>query len=419
MDSWILQGGFPLITVTQDDAAGTVTLAQEAFSLTPSVDASAIGETWQVPVHMRGGLSSDAPTSRILLNGAHVTVPAPGPAGSPIVVNADAVGYYRVRYAPDNLSALAQGFHALGILERFNLLGDTWASVVAGRNDMGAFFTLAEALGDEAEPEVWAEVTGPLSFLDRVVDDDVAPVLARYTRALLHPVFDRLGWDPSPADGERTATLRAQALMALGTVGDDEDIRAEAARRHQDMVSGGARVNPELLSAVVTLVAAGGTTEQYDAFLERYRNPDTPQDEVRYLYALSAFPEPELAERTFALAMTEVRTQNAPFLIQMLLASRSHGPATWPKVTAHWDELSARLPANIFPRMLDGAKLLCRQEELAEDVRSFLATHPVPSGQRTVDQIVERLGVNVAFATRLRAGVHGALSSAIDRLAGT
>ena len=42
---------------------------------------------------------------------------------------------------------------------------------------------------------------------------------------------------------------------------------------------------------------------------------------------------------------------------------------------------------------------------LAEDVRSFLAAHPVASGQRTVDQIVERLGINVALADRLRADV--------------
>ncbi len=419
MDSWILQGGFPIITVTQDHDAGTVTLDQEAFSLTPSVDASAIGEIWQVPVHMRGGLSSDAPTTQILLTDARATVPALGPAGAPIVVNADAVGYYRVRYGADNLGALAQGFGALGTLERFNLLGDTWASVLAGRSDISAFLTLAGALGDEPEPEVWAEVTGPLSFLERVVDDDVEPTLAQYTRALLHPVLDRLGWDPGANDGQRTATLRSQILATLGTVGDDEAIRAEAARRYLAMVTGGAPVNPELLSAVVTLVAAGGGVEQYDAFLERYRNPDTPQDEIRYLYALTAFPEPELAARTFALARTEVRTQNAPFLIQMLLASRVHGPATWPLVRTHWDELAARLPANIFPRMLDGVKLLCRQEDLAEDVRSFLATHPVPSGQRTVDQIVERLGVNVAFATRLRAGVPGTLADAIDRLAGT
>ncbi len=77
----------------------------------------------------------------------------------------------------------------------------------------------------------------------------------------------------------------------------------------------------------------------------------------------------------------------------------------------------ARFPANIVPRMLDGVRLLCRDRALADDVRTFLGTHPIGSGQRTVDQIVERLGVNEAFVARL--GAAGAVvQAAVDRRVG-
>jgi puromycin-sensitive aminopeptidase len=422
MDSWILQGGFPLITVEEDDPPSTtgphrtVLLTQEPFAFAPADGPSAIGTRWRVPVLARSATEGSLET-KVLLDGHQTRLALAAHVDGPVVVNSGGSGYYRVRYSEAQLGALAQNFGALVPLERFNLLGDAWAAVVAGRNDVTTFLVLAEALGDEAAPEVWMEVTGPLSFLDRAVDDSVRPVLAEYTRALLRPVFDRLGWEVRPDDGDRTATLRSLVLATLGTVGQDTDVGREAARRHQAALAGGAAVDRDLAGAVVSVVAAQGGPADYEAFLERYRHPDTPQEESRYLYALSGFSQPELAARSFELAVSEVRTQNAPFLVQALLGQRASGPDTWSRVRDNWDPLMVRFPAHIFPRMLDGVKSLCRRPEVAQDVTSFLSAHPIASGQRTVNQIVERLEVNVALATRLRAGVAQTLSAGVARLA--
>jgi puromycin-sensitive aminopeptidase len=202
----------------------------------------------------------------------------------------------------------------------------------------------------------------------------------------------------------------------LGTVGQDEAVRTECAARHAAAIAGGAPLDPDLAATVVTVAATVGGAAEFDIFLDRYRHPATPQEETRYLYSLTAFRDPALAARAFALARTEVRTQNAPFMVQQLLAHRDHGPATWARVRDGWDSLIARFPTNIFPRMLDGVRLLCRDPALADDVRGFLTTHPVPSGQRTVDQILERLGVNQAFVSRT-ARAAPVLAAGLDRLA--
>jgi puromycin-sensitive aminopeptidase len=203
----------------------------------------------------------------------------------------------------------------------------------------------------------------------------------------------------------------------LGTVGQDETARAECTARHAQAMSGGPALDPDLASTIVTVTATAGGESEYDIFLERFRYPATPQDEARYLYSLPAFADPALAARTFELARTEVRTQNAPFVVQQLLAHRDHGPATWIRVRDRWDELVAKFPANIIPRMLDGVRLLCRDPALADDVRGFLATHPIPSGQRTVDQTIERLGVNEAFVARVGAATP-LFAAALDHRAG-
>ena len=114
---------------------------------------------------------------------------------------------------------------------------------------------------------------------------------------------------------------------------------------------------------------------------------------MRYLYALAGFTDPALAARTFELARTEVRTQNAPFVIQLLLANRDNGPATWARVREHWDELVARIPGqHPPPHARRGDVVVPRPAARRRRHARSSRAHPLPIGQRTVDQTLERLG---------------------------
>jgi len=433
MDSWIFQGGFPLVTLSgspEDStqrAPGRWTLAQEPFSysrVAPGKGESAIGSGWRIPVMART-VGDSGPDLRLLVDagGMSTTDEKSSPLSTAglehenglVLVNAHGSGFYRVRYQPEHLARLAGRMGDLEPLERRNLLGDTWASVVAGRTSLADFLALAESLVEEEDPDVWAPVAGALSFLDRVVDDSARLELAAYDRALLGPLFERLGWDARGGEHERTATLRSQVLASLGIVGKDPDICAESARRHAAHVSGGTAMDPNLASAITGVVASAGDERDFEVFLERYRHPATPQEEIRYLYGLAGFSQPDLSERAFELAMGEVRTQNAPFLVQLLLANRENGFATWQRVREHWDALTARIPSQTVPRMLEGVKFLCRDAALVEQIRAFLEDHPVRTGQRTVQQMLERLDVNLAFTVRLREVVGADLSAGLKR----
>ncbi len=422
MDSWIFQGGFPLVTVSGtaevDEAAGTVpgtvVLGQGAFRYADAEGPSAIGSSWTVPVIARAIGGGEA---RVLLG------PDPQPldlgdeaASAAVVVNVHGSGYYRVRYVPALHRALAARLDDLDRLERFNLLADTWAVVLGQQAEVTDFLLLAEALGHDDDPDVWALVTGALSLLDRAVPEDTRALVSSYTRALLAPMLTRLGWDARPGEGPRLATLQAQLIAALGTVGRDLDVRAEAHRRYDATQRGEMTLDPDLISAVLSTVASSGGNKEFDDFLEHYRRPATPQEEMRYLYALAGFPDAALAERTFELALTEVRTQNAPFVVQLLLANREAGPSTWARVVEHWDELVARIPANIMPRMLSGVTSLCRDPELAREIRTFVHEHPLSIGQRTVDQTLERLTINLSFALALHGTAVPVLRAGLLRL---
>ncbi|MGH9083259.1 MAG: ERAP1-like C-terminal domain-containing protein, partial [Acidimicrobiales bacterium] len=351
---------------------------------------------------------------KFLLGHSPERLPAVDPHVGVVVVNAGGWGVYRVGYPAEHLAALAERLDDLDALERFNLFADSWALALAGRGGVEGLLSLATRLGSEEDPSTFSVVAGALGLCDRVVAGTDRPALQAAVRALFGPRAEALGWEQREGEGERVPTLRALLLSELGTVGADPAVQAEAARRF-DASREGPAIDPDLEEAVLRTVADQRRPGDYEAMLERYRHPATPQEELRYLMALAAFPDVGLAERTFTLALKEVRSQNAPYLVASLLANRVGGPAVWERVKAEWSRMLDRFPVNSHSRMLQGCRSLCGDPALAEDVSAFLHAHPLQTAQRTVTQMLERLAINVAFGERWRDRLGGVLAGVAGR----
>jgi puromycin-sensitive aminopeptidase len=383
MDTWILQGGHPLVTVED----GQVT--QSPFAYGPATTESAIGHDWQIPLQTRS-LGGGETTTQLL--GSQPLSLAPGS-----LVNAGGWGVYRTRYGATELAAIAGGLDQLTALERATLVSDTWAATLAGHQGLDGFLLLASSLGDAIEPSAWAVIIGALTTVDHVIDDEDRSQLAAAVRALLRPLFDRLGWDAVAGEDEQTPTLRASVIAGLGILGNDGEVRAEALRRFDaEEVSGDAA------DAIIGIVGAIARPGDLDVLAERWRRAVDPQAEHRYLFGLGGLADVHGSLEVFDLARTEVRTQDAPYLVSRLLANRVGGPAVFERLTETWDECLARFPQDAHSRMLTGISRLVGSRELATSVLDFVTTHPVRSGQRTVLQEAERMMVVVSFGERER-----------------
>ncbi len=155
-----------------------------------------------------------------------------------------------------------------------------------------------------------------------------------------------------------------------------------------------------MAAAVIRATAAVAGPDEVDAIIDGFRRGSTPQEELRYLYALADVRDPQQMERVLELAMTpEVRTQNAPFLIGACVANRDNGALAWRAVEAHWDEMNERFPSNSIVRMLQGIRVVT-DHGLASDIEAFMAEHPVPQGKQTLLQHLERMRVSVALRDR-------------------
>jgi hypothetical protein len=224
-----------------------------------------------------------------------------------------------------------------------------------------------------------------------------------FVRALVDPPLARVGWEPVADEPVPTRELRGLLVGAVAVLGNDEAAQERARVLFEQAYADPASVPAELAAAAVGVVAATGGAGDHDRCLARFRDAGTPQEQLRYLYALADFPTADLVRRTLEFAFSgEVKTQNAPFLLGRCLANRDQGPLAWQFIRERWDEANRIFPNNTIVRMVDPVKTLTRPEDVA-DVQAFFAEHPIPQAKKTLDQVLERQRVNAALRQRAAA----------------
>jgi aminopeptidase N len=311
---------------------------------------------------------------------------------------------------PSGYAELLLASASLTPAERYTLVDDMFASMLAGRTSAVEFLDFCSAFTHERDLIVWRALVGRLRLLGRFVDDEYLDAFGAVVGELVAPLVSEVGWDVHANESGRERELRSVVLDASGTIANDPSTIAHAREVHASFL-GGADVDPDVVAASVSIVSHHGTEDDFDAFVDRFRGATTPQEQLRYLYALGQFPTTPLVQRALDLAVSgDVRTQNAPFLVQRALRNRSQGAYTWAFVRDHWSYAIERFPSNLVVRMLEGVLWLL-DDDVAADVATFLGQHPFAHGERTIRQHVERLQLHVAARRRESAALTAALAN--------
>jgi puromycin-sensitive aminopeptidase len=385
MDSWIYQGGHPLVTLEGGK------LHQQPFSYGPASGPSAIGTTWMVPVLTRS--LDGGPLSRHLLS----DVPLMVNDAPPVLINAGGSGVFRSRYGAVERAALVARLGDLDELERFTFVADAWAQLYAGLLTWPDFYAVAAGLGDADEPANWTTLAVAIGHVHRAVAGTAhEDAFVAQVRDLFAPQLARLTWDPVAGESERTPQMRGIIVSTLGVVGRDESVRTEAVRRFEaDTLDG------DLATHVLRVVADQNRPGDFETFVERYRHARDPQEEMRYLRGWAGFSDERVALEAAALCFTEVRSQDAQVTLGLLTTPRVSGPAVWRYMTSRWPEALDRSSPDLQEWMTWGVPTFYTDPAFAAQVEDFHLANPIV-GQRWVIQRLELLHVGLAFAAAVR-----------------
>jgi puromycin-sensitive aminopeptidase len=398
MDSWIFHPGYPMVSVEQDADGKSVKLSQQRFSYIS--DAEGAKQLFHVPVLLRARVNGKIVTHKVLLKDQSTTVDLGGNIEW-IVANEGGHGFYRVRYSANLLQALtADVFNILSPIERFNLVNDTWAAVVAGHVPLDQYLHMAALFTDETDKNVWSVLSGSLLYIDRLVPESARTSFEAYVRGLAEPAHKKLGWEPKKGEDELAGQLRGLLISLLGIVGNDVQIQAKAVDLYAKYKADNKAVGPDIVPAIVAILAYTGDKARYDEFVQNFKSARTPQEEERFLYSLAGFRHEDLIKQTLERCLNgEVRTQNAPYLIRLVLMNDKARQLAWNFVKTNWEAIHSKYPDNSIPRMLEGITTMA-DAAMEKDVVEFIKKNPVRAGAKTVDQHMERLHVSVLFKER-------------------
>jgi puromycin-sensitive aminopeptidase len=395
MDTWIFQQGFPILSAAPTADGRGLKLSQRRFFYAPPANPEP--QLWHIPVMVRAGTDQGIKTHKLLLTGDEATLDVGGKVAW-ATINENGNGFFRVRYAPELLQGLTRNLKELKPIERFGLVSDTWAATVAGLTPLAEFIKMAPLLRDEEDINVWRALIGAFSYLEMLATDAQLHAIAAAVRKTLGPAFVRLGWEPAPDEDELRGQMRAMLASALGTIGEDQEVRQRAAELYELWHREPARANRDLQPAFVSILAHIGDTARYEEFKRTFKSARTPQEEQRYLFALANFPNIELLRQTMQMTLSgEVRTQNAPFLMHSLLYNRVSRLEAWDFIKANWETMVNRFPDSALPRMCEAIVGLADKQT---EVEEFFAQHKMRLGGKLIDQHLERLAVAVQFRQR-------------------
>jgi puromycin-sensitive aminopeptidase len=402
MDGWVFRAGYPLVSARLDGSQ--LVLAQQRFTYLPdppmgqqrSADA---GTRWQVPLQIRVRAGGKNSVSRLLLKDVEMRLPLPAGFESALV-NEDGHGFYRVRYAPDLLNRLVGNLEALAAIERFNVVNDAWAAVLAGLMPLRDYLDLTARFRGERDKNVWAVLVGSFASLNRIIEDADRPRLEALVRDRVGPAVADLGWQPKPGDSELTRQLRGDVLRAGGVLGNDAVTQAQAERVFLAHQANPAAVDANVWAAAIAILGHTADPRRYDDFLARFKSARTPQEEQRFLYALVACRVPPLVEQTLGRTLNgEFRTQDAPFVIRTLLGTIHGRSAAWRFLQEHWDDMSRLFPVTGLRRMCEGVSGLATPQWETE-VQRFFRERKINLGGKTLQQYLEQLRIAVALRER-------------------
>jgi puromycin-sensitive aminopeptidase len=405
MDSWIFQPGFPIVEAVPTAEGRGLKLTQRRFFYLPGEKAAP--QLWHVPVMVRARTDRGVSTHKLLLTDREATLDLGGKAEWALV-NEGGHGFYRVRPAPQLLTALTRNLGELKPAERFGLVSDAWAATVAGMMPLAEFLKTARLFRNETDLNVWRAIIAPFGYLDMIAAESQRPPLAAAVRDVMGPALARLGWEPISGEDELQGQLRGTIVGALGTLGDDPTVQSRARELYASYGRDPRSVARDLVPPVIAVLAHFGDRARYENFKQNYKSARTPQEEQRYLFSLANFRDPALLRQTMEMTLSgEVRTQNAPYLTQSLLFNTHCRYEAWDFIRSNWDAMTDKFPDAALPRMCEGIIALLDRES---EVRNFFAAHRVRLGGKLIDQHLERLSVAVAFRRREGVNLEAALA---------
>jgi aminopeptidase N len=391
---WTEQPGFPVVNVKRE-AGGKVRLTQERFTVNfknaPLLE-------WKIPLTY--SVIGQAPAS--LLMSSKTDALENIPSDRALKLNVRGAGNYRVEYDEPSWILLLEALPKLGVEDRVNLLSDAWALVQADRAPVSLYFELVEKLPPSTEIAEREQIINVLDFINGLlVENPEREKFQRYTRSLLRPTFDTLGWEPKAHEPATATNLRASLINALGKLNDPE-IVAGCSERFAKYLADPASLVPDLRPAVFAVVGRYADEKTWTKLHELGRKTTSIEEKQNYYNALACATDPKLVKKTLSIALTdELPTSRATFLVPRVARDSHHPDIAWEFAGANMKALLAKTDAAGSNRYAPALFTFFSDDSRADELKTYAKSNLPLESATEVEKAIDEIQFRKEFKRRL------------------
>jgi puromycin-sensitive aminopeptidase len=416
MSTWTKQMGFPVITVKQEISGEkrVITVSQEKFTADGSNDDK--NTKWMVPITVSTASSPDNSVYKCVLSDKQQSFTVDGVKPTDwIKVNTGGVGFYRTLYLSDMLNSLLSGIakQTMPPRDRLGLENDLFALARAGLVSCDSVLKVVKAFSTETNYTVWTDLTNNLAQLSVLLQyTDSYEHFKAFKRSLYSTVMATVGWEAKKDEGHLIAMLRGLVIGSLGKA-DDKAVVAEAKKRFAAHCSGSSEIPADLRSSIYSVALRHGGESEFESLLKLYRSSDLQEERVRILRSLGSAADKTLLQKTLDFSISdEVRSQDTVFVIAGTAGTVLGRDLAWKFVCDNWSLLHERFSGGfLLARLIKSTTEYFASEEKAVEIDEFFKEHPAPAAERTIQQSLENIRLNVQQLKRDEAGIRDFLSS--------
>ena len=379
---WTDRAGFPVVSVAMGDRG--LELRQRQFLFHGSIEAP----PWPIPLQ----LEVDGRRSTRLFSTRELVVPALSSAT--VVLNPEALGFYRVRYDRTLFERLLGVLPGRSPLDRWVVLNDLAAFLVAGEASWDDYVRAVSALGATPDRLVVEEITQKMR--DWALAYPGSRAVQDLARRYLAEQFERVGVARRPDERPDDGVLRESLTFAR--------VRVDPgfARDLSELFLGWDHLDPDLRSAVAI---ARVRTEGLLGFREAEKgieNATTEIERLRFERALAWSSEASLVARALELLRVgTIRVGHAWPVLAHAAANPVGRPLVGPWLAQNLPALAPALRGSGYLPLVFESVLPYGVLGSVETTRAYFTEHPYPEASRGIAKGLELLELRERFAARL------------------
>jgi alanyl aminopeptidase len=301
-DSFLNQGGIPLVETRLSCGKGGARLDLHQRRLTLVGAAPAAPQRWQIPVCARVGGNGSSKRFCTLLATETASVPLGGACPEFVLANAGGTGYYVPDYRDGALERLERHRRALTPAEFASVLDDLRALVRAGSVSHAQAMRWVRLGAAHRDRHVVRAAVDLARFEGRMgVADDDRPAFEALVRDAFAPRARKLGFVPKADESDDDQLLRRTLLRFAAPY--DPALAAAARRLALAWVKDRKAIAPGLVDVTLVTAARTGDAAEFDALAEAARSTADREERRHLMLALLSFGDPGLAQRGLALLL--------------------------------------------------------------------------------------------------------------------